>query len=353
METIKSWVRRVINRPNSVVFILFVLIFVGQPAEAKKVYSAQTGNWETTSTWVGGVVPVAGDTVIIKTSHTVSITSNLYSNSTYMFLIIVGSLDLTNNGKLNLGPTANVIIETGGKILGDGNSDQISIGSGTSEYRGGFQGEIVGPSYVNDGHTPVDGEGTAGCGCYTPGTIPLPVKLLYFTAVLDNGMATISWATAAEKDFDHFELERSVNDLEFTQLATLPGAGYNTSDVIRYQSSDENPLIGINYYRLKAVDLDGSYEYFQATPLPLDEPRNVSVYPNPSNGHAMKLKANFEAPSYDRVVVYSLSGAEVYSISAREYNNEWVPSDHLQPGVYMVRYTGASFTKSIRLVVTQ
>lgn len=168
METIKSCVQHVIKRSNFAVLLFFTLILVSESAEARKIYSAQSGNWTTTSTWIGGVVPVANDTVIIKASHTVAITANLYNNSTYMFLIIVGSLDLTNNGKLNLGSTAKVILETGGQILGNGNSDQLSIGTGTSEYRGGFQGNITGPSYVSDGHTPVTGEGTGGCGCYTP-----------------------------------------------------------------------------------------------------------------------------------------------------------------------------------------
>lgn len=82
-----------------------------------------------------------------------------------MFLIIMGTLDLTNNGKLSFSASSKVIIETGGRILGNGNSDQISLGTASAEYTGA-QGNVTGPAYVGDGHSPTSGEGTSGCGCY-------------------------------------------------------------------------------------------------------------------------------------------------------------------------------------------
>jgi len=149
------------------VILLCMVMLVGyHSASARKIYSKSPGgNWTNTGSWTTGIVPAANDTVFIQGGHTISISSNEGSNSTYMFLIVVGTLDMSNNGKLSLSGSSYVIIENSGRILGDGNSDQISIGTGGSEYTGS-QGNITGPSYVGNGHTPSSGEGTTGCGCY-------------------------------------------------------------------------------------------------------------------------------------------------------------------------------------------
>jgi len=195
-------------------FMMLHFLFLSTDSFARKIYTAQSGAWETTSTWKNSIIPVDNDTVIIKTGHTVTVSSNLYSNATHMFLIVVGTLDLTNNGKLSFDASSNVIVETGGRILGNGASDQLSIGTGGAEYKGN-QGNVTGPSYVSDGHTPSSGEGYGGCGCYTPGTIPLPVKLKDFAAVVDEGAVELHWTTILEKNFSQFIIERSTNGHDF------------------------------------------------------------------------------------------------------------------------------------------
>ena len=72
--------------------------------------SLTDGNWEIGSTWAGGAVPVTGDTVYVMGPHTVMVNNNLYGNTTYMFLVIVGTLDLTNNGKLDFNASTSLRI---------------------------------------------------------------------------------------------------------------------------------------------------------------------------------------------------------------------------------------------------
>ncbi len=152
---------------SKIVFLCLLLMVGFHSASARKIFSKSPGgNWTSTGSWTAGIVPAANDTVYIQGGHTISVSSNEGSNSTYMFLIVIGTLDLSNNGKLSLSGSSYVIIENSGRILGNSNGDQISIGTGGSEYSGGSQGNITGPSYVGNGHTPSSGEGTAGCGCY-------------------------------------------------------------------------------------------------------------------------------------------------------------------------------------------
>ena len=70
----------------------------------------------------------------------------------------------------------------------------------------------------------------------------------------------LSWATATETNNDHFEVERSSDAINFKTIKEIPGA-MNSLETKKYVYVDSNPEPGINYYRLKQVDLDGTYKY--------------------------------------------------------------------------------------------
>ena len=76
----------------------------------------------------------------------------------------------------------------------------------------------------------------------------------------------LDWTTATEHDNDLFVIERSMDGDAFVAVGTLDGAG-TTQQETRYQFLDRSPLHGINYYRLKQVDLDGHAEYSEVRPV--------------------------------------------------------------------------------------
>ncbi len=90
---------------------------------------------------------------------------------------------------------------------------------------------------------------------------PLPIDLLNFSAKLLNGEIELGWATAAEINNDYFTIERSNDGNKWEVIGYVQGAG-NSNHVIHYDYTDQNPLEGVNYYRLKQTDFDGKYEYF-------------------------------------------------------------------------------------------
>jgi hypothetical protein len=268
-----------------------------------------------------------------------------------VFLIIVGTLDLTSNGKLSFDDTAKVIIETGGRILGNGSNDQISIGTGGAEYTGG-QGNVTGPSYVSNGHSPTTGEGTGGCGCYTPGTIPLPVKLVGFEAALENGVVALSWTTIMEKDFSHFIVERSTNGKDFYPLGERKGAGFNVEDIENHYSFDDRAaLIGYNYYRLKAVDLDNTFEYFGVESILVQQGKKVSLYPNPAPGNSINVVLNFQPSENEMIYVYDNLGVKLEEFSISEFENRLDFTNTLNQGNYLLKYASASHEQIIRFTV--
>jgi hypothetical protein len=90
---------------------------------------------------------------------------------------------------------------------------------------------------------------------------PLPIELLNFSAKSIDNAVQLTWATAAEINNDFFTIERSSDGNNWEIISYVYGAG-NSNYVIDYEYTDEMPLEGISYYRLKQTDFDGQFEYF-------------------------------------------------------------------------------------------
>ncbi len=112
---------------------------------------------------------------------------------------------------------------------------------------------------------------------------PLAIELLSFNATATSERtAKLEWATATEKNSSHFLVERSSDGLRFTdQVARMQAAGMS-DDELNYHNFDYNPLTGANYYRLKMVNKDGTYQYSETRRLVFEAPvADVTAIPNP------------------------------------------------------------------------
>jgi hypothetical protein len=89
---------------------------------------------------------------------------------------------------------------------------------------------------------------------------PLPIQLSSFSGEKKTGHVFLTWQTETEKDNASFIIEKSLDGIEWIQIATLPGAG-NSLVRKNYVFSDDSPEAGVNYYRLKQTDYDGTYSY--------------------------------------------------------------------------------------------
>lgn len=93
--------------------------------------------------------------------------------------------------------------------------------------------------------------------CFTS----LPVELVEFYSVCENGSPLVIWTTASEVNNDYFILERVNLDGTFTTLTTMNGAG-NSQNEITYSFSDTQASNELTYYRLTQVDFDGTHTVF-------------------------------------------------------------------------------------------
>lgn len=114
----------------------------------------------------------------------------------------------------------------------------------------------------------------------------LPVQLLTLTATPAEGQVLVDWATASEMGTAHHEVERATDGVAFQALGRVTAAGDATTTT-HYHFTDERPADGLNYYRLRTVDTDGSATYSNTvtawngrTTTPL------KVVPNPATDRA-------------------------------------------------------------------
>lgn len=90
---------------------------------------------------------------------------------------------------------------------------------------------------------------------------PLPLTWLSFTAkAQNNSHSLLQWATAQEQNTNNFYIQHSADGINWVTLGSLPAAG-NSNNTIQYNYVHTNPVIGLNYYRIKQTDIDSRYSY--------------------------------------------------------------------------------------------
>jgi len=109
---------------------------------------------------------------------------------------------------------------------------------------------------------------------------PLPVTLSGFEGRHTDGGNLITWTTSSEVRHSHFEVERAADAKKLTVVARISGKG-DSNELRSYKYLDTRPVNGIIYYRLKAVDTDGSFTYSKIISVDAGNPGSVHFYPNP------------------------------------------------------------------------
>ena len=192
----------------------------------------------------------------------------------------------------------------------------------------------------------------------------LPVSLLSFTSTIDKNNVSLNWVTEWELNNSGFELERKgQGDGEWNKIAFIQGGG-TTQGQKFYSYQDKKLKTGNYHYRIKQVDYNGNYEYFElSNVVDISAPGDFKLsqnYPNPSNP---KCRIDFEIPFDSKVSlrVYDILGKEVYKLV-----DEFKPADfysiefdgsNLASGMYFYRIIaeggGNNFTHTLKMVLVK
>ncbi len=113
----------------------------------------------------------------------------------------------------------------------------------------------------------------------------LPVELLSFRGYPSQGDVALEWVTSREENTGFFAVERSLDQVNFEEIGTVTAAG-NSNSPSNYAFLDTKAATGFSYYRLRVVDMDGSFHYATAVKVQLLAGADLAlgqVFPNPAN----------------------------------------------------------------------
>jgi len=174
-------------------------------------------------------------------------------------------------------------------------------------------------------------------GCF------FPVEIISFSSTLNRNNVTLNWSTASETNNSGFDIERSlVGTNEWTKAGNVTGNG-TTNDTKNY-SFTERVNTGSYSYRLKQVDFNGNFEYFNlSSEITVGVPDAYKLsqnYPNPFNP---STKIDYDLP-YDgkvSILLYDISGREVANlvneVKTAGYYTATFNGANLASGMYFYR----------------
>ncbi len=182
----------------------------------------------------------------------------------------------------------------------------------------------------------------------------LPIRLISFGVITQNGKAAISWTTGFEQNSSHFEIQRSFNGINFTTAGKVNAAG-NSTTALKYSFTDLGTLLGMNYYRLKQIDLDGSVYYSEIKQINITPVNPIVVYPNPAT-NAINIQFPEHGCNKVDITVYNLKGQVVKRYM--HFNNQNAINNiitcnctDLENGVYFVGIRSGNYSNTIKLIV--
>lgn len=180
------------------------------------------------------------------------------------------------------------------------------------------------------------------------GTSPLPVELTSFTGIYNKGknINELTWATASENNASYFEIQKSLDGQSWKPIGKVTANGFSTSPKF-YQFEDANIEIGNNYYRLKTVDLDQTFELSAIINVEVDDNslKNgfVKLYPNPTQSNlSVWISSNVNQKA--QLSITDISGKNILSWEqtiSKGVNQLNINAHHLANGAYILHYIDA------------
>lgn len=195
-------------------------------------------------------------------------------------------------------------------------------------------------------------KGSTGDGysmCVMSKLVILPIELCDFDAVLEVSSVRIIWKTMSEINNSYFEIERSKDLESWDVIAHVDGAN-NSNQLIQYEWTDENPNIGVVYYRLKQVDFDGKFTHSKIVSVMFSDScsEKIIIYPNPNSSGILF----FELKSIDQflLTIYSFAGQIIYR---KELADPCIDISGIKEGVYNLSFENINtgLKQNIKLVI--
>ena len=193
-----------------------------------------------------------------------------------------------------------------------------------------------------------------GCFSIPNAAVILPVSLLSFAVNYNAGVATLNWSTAQEVNLSRYEIQRSLDGINFQAIGSV--ISRNSLLQQHYSFQDEKLAGQIIYYRLRMVDEDQSAKFSNIVVVKLSEQQSTSLtlMPNPASA-STQLKFSAETGGLATIMVYDAAGKIVLKqqslIMAGNNSISLTNVVGLSNGMYTVKVSTSTQQLSSRLII--
>jgi hypothetical protein len=184
-------------------------------------------------------------------------------------------------------------------------------------------------------------------------TAVVPVDLFKFAAKPTENGNLLDWATASEHNNSRFEIERAENATDFERIGEVKGS-LNSNSLNTYSFLDKNPLLGINYYRLKQVDMDGTFMYsktLSVSNIKDEKDAHIFIHPNPASD-VLVVQSLTDNTVNKTVELINLQGKVIQSKTLFQGSTMCLfDLQTVYAGTYFVKIVDGQQTKVTKIVV--
>lgn len=231
---------------------------------AQASYSAVESTVAPPRLLINGSIPAGGVNVTLSVTGGTATGGGLDYTLNTTVNVPAGNYDgsLATSLPLNLSINDDLLVEVGGETI---NITILSAGN---------------PLLVNDANCNGAIQATTTYQILDNDTV-LPVELLNFWADNFSSSVKLWWTTTQERQSDYFEVQWSRDGNNWIEIGTVKAA--EASSFLRKYTFEHQEAQSTNYYRLKMVDLDKSYQYSKVIVMnkAKDGQNNTTIYPNP------------------------------------------------------------------------
>lgn len=225
---------------------------------------------------------------------------------------------------------------------------------------GNTRWDFMGYGSRNSGSNTVTLGGIDSLSVWTIGSEinPLPVELTYFEASLsqDKKSALLNWRTASELNNDHFDIERTIDGVNWIKIGQEQGNGTTANQHDYFYEDNNINTLGVAelWYRLKQVDYNGSFEY---SPV-----RNISLN---ATSQEIRIKSWYNRSKDQAIVVITSDKEKNGKITISDnvgrilcskevkissgFNETTLPMNTLPAGIYSISVSINGKTETCRI----
>ncbi len=174
----------------------------------------------------------------------------------------------------------------------------------------------------------------------------LPINILSFNATKQNKQVRLDWQTNNENEITKFIIERSADGSTFEQIGS--SLSNNISGINNYSFNDIQPLLPINFYRIKLIDAAGKITYTEVRKINFDKNGiDISIYPNPVSEGIVKIISN---ENCNNATLFDATGKVIANYFLQGKNNK-ISILGFTKGIYQLQIFTSNGSTTQKLII--